>query len=176
MIKHLCRALSLILLFIPQLGSTNKSDYFVIHNPKIEKNNLEEREIDCLAKNIYFEARGEPLVGQMAVAQVTLNRVKSPKYPNTICDVVYQAKKNDRGIPIRNKCQFSWYCDGKADKVHDVIRYENVRKLAIKMLSLDSIDITEGALYYHSYKVSPYWKTSMIKTVTIEGHTFYKRA
>ena len=82
---------------------------------------ISQAEIECMAKNIYFEAAVESTAGQLAVAQVTLNRVKSSYYPNTVCEVVYEGKhyttsKGDQ-FPVRDRCQFSWYCDGKGDEV-----------------------------------------------------------
>ena len=80
----------------------------------------------CLAMNIYHEGRSDNLAGQYAVADVVLNRVESKRYPNTVCEVVYQArmkpswKDPDKLIPIKNKCQFSWYCDGKDDYPHEI--------------------------------------------------------
>ena len=78
-----------------------------------------EDELYCLAQNIYFEAGNQPLAGKIAVANVTFNRVEDPQFPDTICGVVYQAKTrvNWKGdvVPIKHKCQFSWYCDGKPD-------------------------------------------------------------
>ena len=71
-----------------------------------------EKQHECLAKNIYFEARNEPFVGQFAVALVTLNRVHDSAFPNTICEVVYEGIHTASGFPKKHRCQFSWYCDG----------------------------------------------------------------
>ena len=77
---------------------------------------INQTEIECMAKNIYFEAAIESTAGQLAVAQVTLNRVKSKHYPNTVCEVVYEGPHHASGHPKRDRCQFSWYCDGKMMK------------------------------------------------------------
>ena len=74
-------------------------------------------ELDCLARNIYFESRNQPLAGRLAVGQVTMNRVDSPRFPNTVCDVVMQ------GGERLHRCQFSWYCDGEVDFPSDEIRF-----------------------------------------------------
>jgi len=139
-----------------------------------------ESEIICLAKNIYFEARGESIAGQTAVASVTLNRVKSPKFPNTVCEVVHQAKyskwwkeTHNRDVPIKNKCQFSWYCDGKSDKVHDHNAYKKIYRLASYLYNAD-IDNTSGAIYYHANYVSPYWSEHMTIVSVADTHIFYK--
>lgn len=129
-------------------------------------------EIECLANNIYFESRGEPLVGQLAVAHVTINRVLSSKFPNTVCGVVYQAKYNEL-FPLRNKCQFSWYCDGIKEDIKDKKAYQKAKEVATYALT-GSLDITNGALYYHARTVSPYWNKHMDHTITIGNHIFYK--
>jgi len=128
----------------------------------------------CLALNIYHEARGEPLAGQIAVTQVVFNRVESPHFPDTICDVVKQGHYNQQGNVIRNKCQFSWWCDGKSDVPKDTIRWEEALNLADTMLSSNHYDIVEGALYYHATHVKPYWADHFKKTVTIQNHIFYR--
>jgi len=130
-----------------------------------------ENEIECLAKNLYFEARSEVTAGVIAVGQVTLNRVKDPRFPGTVCDVVTQGKV-ENGQPVKNRCQFSWYCDGLADKVRDESSYERVFKIAILLLIADFPDITDGALFYHNNTVSPGWKRR--KIVVIGNHVFYR--
>ena len=73
-------------------------------------------ELECMTKNIYFEAAVESTAGKLAVAQVTMNRVNSERYPNTVCKVITQGKHYKNGFPVRDRCQFSWYCDGKHDE------------------------------------------------------------
>lgn len=126
----------------------------------------------CLAMNIYHEARGEPLVGRIAVAQVVVNRANSVQFPNTICKVVKQGKYYNNH-PIKHKCQFSWWCDGKSDKVTDQQEWEKAVNLAQKVLLEDIPDVTENALYYHTIDVSPYWAPHYQKIATIENHIFY---
>ena len=132
----------------------------------------------CLAQNIYFEAANQPQAGRMAVAHVVLNRVEDGQFPNTVCDVVYQAKwgKNWKGndYPIRNKCQFSWFCDGKSDEPTDSVTWMESIKLAGWILDGSYPDITEGALWYHTTKVDPYWNDYLESTVIINDHIFYK--
>ena len=83
--------------------------------------------ITCLALNIYFESRNQPIEGQVAVSQVVLERVKSKKYPDTVCEVVFQGPTYSWSVnyPIKNRCQFSWYCDGISDKPKDEIAWLN---------------------------------------------------
>jgi len=135
---------------------------------------------ECLAKNIYFEARNEPFAGQFAVAMVTLNRVHDKQFPNKICDVVYQGLHYESGHPKLNRCQFSWYCDGKLDDVANKRAYKeskNVATLAIESynaIKTKGLDITEGARYYHTYEVNPRWSKTFPKVGRIGDHIFYK--
>ena len=124
-----------------------------------------ERDINCLAQNIYFEARGESLVGQVAVAEVTLNRVKSPKFPNTVCSVVFQEK---HGI-----CQFSW-CRNKI-KIKDEKSWKESYKVARGVLTGKlHLSILSHALYYHAFYVRPRWSYSKIRIARIGNHIFYR--
>ena len=132
----------------------------------------------CLAQNIYFEAANQPKAGRMAVAHVVLNRVEDGQFPNTVCGVIYQAKwgKNWKGndYPIRNKCQFSWFCDGKSDEPTDSVTWMESIKLAGWIIDGSYPDITEGALWYHTTTVDPYWNDYLTSTVIINDHIFYK--
>lgn len=132
-----------------------------------------ETAVMCLALNIYHEARSEPLVGQIAVAEVVLNRVESPRFPDSICAVVKEGEYRGE-TPIRNKCQFSWWCDGKSDKPKDSIKWEQSINLAYTMLEHPHIDITEGSLFYHAVYVNPSWANDFEKVVTIDNHIFYR--
>ena len=131
----------------------------------------------CLAQNIYFEAGNQPLLGKIAVAQVVINRVEDKQFPNSICAVVYQSrtKINWRGsvVPIINKCQFSWYCDGKPDTPTDSKTWLESVLIAEKILKNYYPDITEEALWYHADSVNPYWSKQLNRTVTIDNHLFY---
>jgi N-acetylmuramoyl-L-alanine amidase len=136
------------------------------------------QDVQCLALNIYYEAGNQPLAGKLAVAHVTMNRMWHRSYPNTICGVVYQAqwRENWKGveIPVRNKCQFSWFCDGKSDTPTDSKTWDEIIKIADNFLNGPIFDFTEGSTHYHSDKVSPYWRTSLNETVVINNHVFYK--
>jgi len=129
-----------------------------------------ESELKCLATAIYFEARGEPEDGQLAVAQVVLNRVKNPAYPNTICGVVYQNKTK------RNRCQFSFACDGRADRITDKAAWEHAEALAKKSVEEQSTTFIEevgSATHYHATYVRPRWAGRMTETDKIGRHIFY---
>ena len=127
----------------------------------------------CLAQNIYFEAGNQPLVGKIAVAQVVINRVEDKKFPNDICGVVQQTKYYASGRIDLHSCQFSWYCDGKSDTPTDSKTWEESILLAERVLDNFYPDITEGALWYHSDAVKPYWSKQLNRTVTIDNHLFY---
>lgn len=124
----------------------------------------------CVAAAIYFESRGEPVAGQVAVAHVIRNRMEDPRYPDNACDVVKQGYYwND--IPIRNMCQFSFYCDGKSDNPKDLRAWKDA--LYIAELSGYIPDSTDGATHYHSTKVFPQWAYTGEVTTKIHGHIFY---
>jgi len=132
-------------------------------------------ELECMSKNIYFEASTESTAGKIAVGQVVLNRKDSISFPNTVCDVVYEGKHYKSGFPVRDRCQFSWYCDGKHDRPFRGKLWENSVELAKFLLETDDlVDITDGATFYHAdYISAPRWTTTKIKTVTIDRHIFY---
>ena len=130
----------------------------------------------CMATNIYHEAKNQPMVGQIAVAQVVMNRVKDSRYPNTICDVVKQGLTYKNGKVVLGKCQFSWYCDGKKDDVNmKSEKWRNsIRYASMVMTNKITLDVTEGATHYHATYVRPAWARTKTKTVRINRHIFYK--
>jgi len=138
------------------------------------------KQVECLAKNIYFEARNEPFAGQFAVALVTLNRVRDTTFPDTICKVVYQGIHTADGFPKRDRCQFSWYCDGVSDIVRNSEAYNTTQKIAnlamlqYSKLKSEGLDYTEGAIYYHTYEINPRWSTAYPKVGRIGDHIFYR--
>jgi spore germination cell wall hydrolase CwlJ-like protein len=125
-------------------------------------------ELRCLALNIYWEARSEPLDGQLAVAAVTMNRVASKKFPNTICKVVKQG-----GAYRRHRCQFSWQCDGESDKPEELQAWRSAQQLARLFLAGIYDDPTQEAKWYHADYVKPDWATRMTQTAKIGRHIFY---
>jgi spore germination cell wall hydrolase CwlJ-like protein len=133
-------------------------------------------EYHCLASNIYWEARNQLLEGKLAVAHVTLNRVESIKYPETICDVVTQTRYYPSGRIDLHSCQFSWYCDGLNDEPVETwgFSYEESFDLAVMFLQERPTDVTEGSTHYHNTKVSPFWRASLQEVVQIDEHIFYK--
>ena len=141
---------------------------------------------ECLAKNIYFEAGVESTAGKLAVANVTINRAANKNYPNTICGVVqegihyYNAQKNEH-FPVRDRCQFSWYCDGLLDEPREGRTWESAQELAKKVLvnhhDKALIDITDGATHYHAnwMETYPSWSKRKKIMASIDRHIFYKK-
>lgn len=125
-------------------------------------------EMKCLAEAIYFEARGEALVGQYAVGEVIINRVLSKNFPNSVCGVISE------GSTRRNACQFSYNCDGKLEIITEKKIYERILKLSQMLLEPSARFLTNGATFYHSKLVNPSWSKKFIKTNEIGNHVFYK--
>ncbi len=126
---------------------------------------IDRDELYCAAQNIYFESRGEPDLGQLGVGQVVLNRVNSHKWPDTICDVVWQEK------------QFSWTHDGKSDRIKLSTKQDRrvwIKSVFYAVTSMVENDATNGATHYHNTSVEPYWVASMTQTAHIGNHIFYK--
>ena len=149
-------------------------------------------EVMCLAENMYHEAKNQGTAGWSAVASVTFNRVKDTRFPNTICEVVKQGPTRESWktklldlpeeerlyYPIRHRCQFSWYCDGRADKIskNDTEIFARMYDLSELILNpnITLLDITDGATHYHADYVFPAWRKSKTKTVEIGDHIFYR--
>ena len=130
----------------------------------------------CMATNLYHEARGDGLASQIAVAQSVINRVKDPRYPDNVCDVVHQAQyyTKEKKVPKRNKCQYSWYCDGKSDVPQNTKVMGEMIELAKTLLKDPHLDITEGSTHYHTTFITPYWASKMEYVTTIGSHKFYR--
>ena len=141
-----------------------------------------EKAIECLALNIYHEARNESTIGQASVAWVVINRVQSDKFPDSVCGVVYEARyskwwkeAHGKNVPLRHQCQFSWYCDGKSDRVYEWDKFEEARSIAYSVLmNKTPADPTNGALWYHADYVNPSWANDYTKTAKIGTHIFYR--
>jgi spore germination cell wall hydrolase CwlJ-like protein len=126
-------------------------------------------QLACLATAIYFESRGEPLAGQVAVAEVILNRVDSRAYPNTVCGVTNQGAGSGRG------CQFSYACDGRSDAMTNAGPRARAEKLAGIMLAGRPRSVTDGATHFHSTAVRPSWSRTLTQTASIGHHRFYRQ-
>ena len=147
-------------------------------------------EARCLAENIYHEARDQGTAGWLAVAAGTLNRATDDRFPDTICGVVFQAETKESWTtkgkdvpeiervfyPVRHRCQFSWYCDGKADDINNISVYMEIMSLTRLLLTSQFMmfDITDGATFYHADSITPSWAKSKTKTIEIGDHIFYR--
>ena len=171
---------------VSSLNSTVTNQYWVpsiykgegeFEHPKIQEALLDPTQLECMAKNIYFEAAIESTAGKLAVAQVTLNRVNSTRFPNTICGVVKQGRHYSNGFPVRDRCQFSWYCDGKHDEPFQGKMWKESTELARYVMKHPNLkDITDGSTHYHAdYIPDPRWANPKERTVKIDTHIFYKK-
>jgi|TARA_B110000240_G_C13484427_1_gene446732 spore germination cell wall hydrolase CwlJ-like protein len=150
-------------------------------------------ELECMTLNIYREANNQSMAGQIAVARVVINRVQDRRYPGSPCDVIYDGPmkeswktKNDPDLPknervfypVRNKCQFSWYCDGKADEIvvtEDNIKWKLAQDIAYQVLAFNKWSgMLEGATHYHATYVSPTWAKQLRLVGKIDDHIFYR--
>ncbi|WP_224003485.1 cell wall hydrolase [Aureimonas sp. SA4125] len=151
--------------FIPPLG---EGDHAWAATP-LPISAYSAKEQTCLANGIYFEARGESELGQAAVAQVMLNRVRNPSYPKSICGVVYQNKH------WRNRCQFSFACDGIKDKITNKRSYSEALRIAGEVTRGDTwIAEVGSSTHYHATYVAPRWANAMKKVDKIGRHIFYR--
>lgn len=132
----------------------------------------------CLAQNIYFEARNQDMTSMAAIGHVTMNRVADDGFPDTVCKVIKQGPMDGSKI-TRNRCQFSWYCDGIADvpaasgNVIEVSAWEQAQLIAELIMRGDLKDTTDGSTYYHADYVNPFWTASFKHVATIGDHLFY---
>jgi spore germination cell wall hydrolase CwlJ-like protein len=144
----------------------------------------------CMAMNLYHEARGDNVAGMYAVADVVLNRVQDSRYPDTVCEVVHQGPvreswktRQDESLPdseriyypVRNQCQFSWYCDGQSDDVNDETSWALSQEIAYKIMNDERYrGITEGSTHYHATYVNPRWARELTTVGRIGSHIFYR--
>lgn len=151
-------------------GGSNASDIVFTSNwlagqPKATGSS----EFKCLAEALYFEARGETVRGQFAVAEVIRNRVKSKRFPNSYCGVINQ------GTGRKYQCQFTYTCDGRPEVVSEPAAYARVAKVARAAIDGKSPDITDGATFYHTTAVRPSWSRKFTRTARFGVHLFYRR-
>jgi spore germination cell wall hydrolase CwlJ-like protein len=126
------------------------------------------RSLQCLTEAVYYEAATEPLDGQRAVAQVVLNRVRHPAYPNSVCGVVYQ------GHERRTGCQFSFTCDGSLGRAPMMSLWNRARQVAAEALAGGVYAPVGYATHYHANYVVPYWASSLVKSAEVGAHIFYR--
>jgi len=160
-VKKKIRSIAVLSLFALTTSSALASGPYTVED---------EKSIECLALNIYFETHASSLADAMAVSDVVLNRAHHSKYPDTICGVVHD------GYEVgKRTCQFSWYCDGKSDTPSNSDIWEKSRKYARDFyIHGEYVGITEGATHYHATYVKPYWATSLDRITRIGSHIFYR--
>ncbi|MEX0368667.1 MAG: cell wall hydrolase [Ruegeria sp.] len=122
----------------------------------------------CLSEALYFEARGETVKGQFAVAEVIMNRVRSARFPDNVCGVINQ------GTGRKYQCQFTYTCDGAPETIHEPRAFERVAKVARAVLDGRAPGLTNGATHYHTTAVRPRWSRVYTKTAAIGVHIFYR--
>ncbi len=125
-------------------------------------------ELQCLALNVYFEARGESYEGQAAVAHVVMNRAADPRFPRYICAVIQEGGKES------HDCQFSWWCDRLSDEPTHMAEWEIAKDVARAVYEGEIADPTGGALWYHATHVRAYWRGQFQKSRKIGNHIFYR--
>jgi spore germination cell wall hydrolase CwlJ-like protein len=157
----------------PTAASEDRAFGFKVAKAQEQKVKNIERQLACLARNVFYEANGEPMAGQMAVAQVTVNRSKSDLFPNDLCAVVAQTTV----VGDDRVCQFSWYCDSRANK-NKVIDKNSSSYIAAKKVLVDGqkvAKIDKDVMWFHedSLKVNPRWPHKV--ATKIGNHVFYKR-
>ena len=183
MFRKMC-LLNCCILLTTFVGGVSNAMYYIkppIVYPHLVSSNFK-KEIFCLALNMYHEARDQGTAGLIAVSAVVLNRVNDKRFPNTICEVIKQGpiraswKGNGTFFPIKSKCQFSWWCDGKSDKPKNKKTFDYMIAAAKQILTrqIDVIDITDGATFYHADHITPSWAKSKQRTIEIEDHIFYR--
>ena len=167
-------AVALCLLFtliVAPSKAGDKSNVIIIKAPK-QRQLVDKKELDCMASNIYFEASTQSRIGKIAVSQVTMNRVRSPKFPNSVCEVVYQGPKNPKNSKL---CQFSWFCDGKPDVIRSKRMWRECIYVAKYVILGGVPDITHQSTHYHANYVNPWWAKKMKLTVSLGDHIFYRQ-
>ncbi len=129
---------------------------------------VDQRQMNCLAQAVYYEARGESQRGQVAVAEVVMNRVRSPYYPNSVCGVVYQGSHRSIG------CQFTFTCDGSLNHRPRGRAWERAQRVATAVMLGYTRPITQNATHYHTHAVNPIWNSGLVRTTSIGDHVFYR--
>ena len=128
-----------------------------------------DQSLECLTQAVYYEARNQSDDGQRAVAQVVLNRVRHPDYPNSVCGVVFQGSERMTG------CQFSFTCDGSMNRGIEYYAWQNAQAIAREALSGRVYRPVGLALNYHTTAIRPYWAPSLVRQAVVGSHIFYRR-
>lgn len=153
---------------VPQVSGRSLDDLQTFDLSHLSLARDARRQQNCLAEAVYYEARGETLSGQMAVAEVVLNRVRHRAYPETICGVVYQGAERASG------CQFSFACDGSADRAPRGRAWRQSQLVAKHAMLGFAPQVTRSATHFHTASVNPGWSSSLVQTRRIGYHVFYR--
>lgn len=148
----------------PEISADIYSAKWLASQPAPQK----DAEWKCLTEALYFEARGETIKGQFAVAEVIMNRVDHPRYPNSVCGVIHQ------GTGRKYACQFTFTCDGHPEHVNEPAAYARLGKVARAILDGTERGLTAGATHYHTTAVVPSWASRLTRTAKIGVHRFYR--
>ena len=141
---------------------------FTIDDLGLDAGTGKDLELDCLAEAVYYEARSEDTAGQLAVAEVVMNRVANPHYPKTVCGVVFQGQYRETG------CQFTFTCDGSRRVKPRGVAWDRARDIALHVLLGLNTPVTNKATHYHTDYVNPYWAAGLVETKIIGTHIFYR--
>jgi spore germination cell wall hydrolase CwlJ-like protein len=123
--------------------------------------------LTCLARTIYWEAKGEDIAAMEAVANVVMNRLADDRFPDTVCGVVTEGDE-------QGPCQFSWWCDGNPIEAAEADQHEIAMDVTRRALNQELEDRTDGALFFHGAGANPDWAADYVETVTLGGHVFYR--
>jgi len=153
----------------PEYQAIVKETESIVHSVKsrLHPDQKLDKETNCLAENVFFESRGEPISGQVAVAMVTINRLRSDQYPKTICKVVHE-------VQVSGTCQFSWTCDKVKRRRPAGEEWKDAMAIAIAIQEGLLTDLTRGATHFHNTQVQPQWANVRQTMAKIGGHVFYK--
>jgi N-acetylmuramoyl-L-alanine amidase len=158
---------------LPVLALGSLMSFAFRHQVHVETNRQRDIDLRCLAENIYFEARGEPLKGQFAVAEVTLNRVASPHFPDTVCDVVHDVRWDARRK--RRVAHFSWtMLQLKLGWTPGGDAWQQAMAVATNVYDGRHTPVVPNALFFHATSVRPYWAKSKRRIARIGDHIFYR--
>lgn len=165
--SYVCIALASAFLLLIPIGKANTGITAQVKTPNLAK---AQQELNCLADNVYYEARNQPYVGKVAVAFVTINRVNDDSFENNICEVVKSRTKRT--------CQFSWVCERVKPARTDFEKraYKESQEVAYRVINNynSMVDPTSGSIYFHATYVSPKWKKQKQRIVRIDDHIFYR--
>ncbi|KPP82514.1 MAG: Cell wall hydrolyses involved in spore germination [Oceanicaulis sp. HLUCCA04] len=154
--------------FVPEVSGRSLDDLQTFDLGHLSLARDARRQQNCLAEAVYYEARGENLSGQMAVAEVVLNRVRHRAYPDDICGVVYQGSERATG------CQFSFACDGSTGRAPRGRAWRQSQLVAKHAMLGFAPQVTRSATHFHTASVNPRWSSSLVQTRRIGYHIFYR--